>query len=106
MSDKPAAVVLQIIPPGKTEPHDIEVDLMSFTLAERNVAKKALKQLADPDLIEIMAVNAWIVWRRDHPDCKLDDWFDKITFGDLVGNPLTGVTDMPILTPDEYDPEG
>lgn len=105
MSERPAAVKLQLVPPGETESHDIEVDLLSFTLAERNIAKKALAQLTDPDLLEVMAVNAWVVWRRSHPDCKLDAWFDSVTFGDLLGTHLDTIADQPILTPDEYDPE-
>jgi len=105
MSDRPAAVALQLIPPGETEPHDIEVDLLSFTLAERNIAKKAVAQFTDPDLLEIVAVNAWVVWRRTHPDCKLDDWVNGITFGDLIGTAWDDVRAMPFDTPDGYDPE-
>jgi hypothetical protein len=102
----PGTVTIQITPPGCDEPQDIEINLMGFTLAERNIAKKALKQFEEPDLVEICAVNAWVVWRRDHPDCKLDDWVNGITFGDMLGS--TGFGDLvnqPFDTPDEFDPE-
>jgi len=105
MSDKPAAVTLQLTPPGETEAHEIEIDLLSFTLAERNIAKKALAQFTDPDLLEVMAVNAWVVWKRTHPECKLDDWVNGITFGDLVGTDWASVAEQPFHTPEGYDPE-
>lgn len=102
---KPTVVSLQLTPPGETEPQTVEVNVLGFTLAERNLAKKALAKLTDPDFVEIMAVNAWVTWRRTHPDCNLDDWFGQVTFGDIISNPLADVADQPLLTPDEYDPE-
>ena len=107
MSDTTTAgsTSITITPPGETEPTEIELNLLGFTLAERNVAKKALAQLTDPDLIEIVAVNAWVVWKRDHPECKLDDWFNGITFGDLLGTSISDVINQPLETPEGFDPE-
>lgn len=101
----PGTTTIMLTPPGETEQHSIELNLYGFTLAERNVAKKALAQLADPDVLEIVAVNAWVVWKRTHPECKLDDWFNGITFGDMLGQSLQDVLAEPLATPDGYDPE-
>lgn len=103
---KVGTTTITITPPGEPEPVEIELDLMGFTLAERNLAKKAVAQLTDPDLIEIVAVNAWVVWRRTHPDVKIGDWFDGITFGDMLGiTDLGELLDQPLETPEDFDPE-
>lgn len=105
-SDTVAKTTIKVTPPGMTEPVDIEIDFMAFTLAERNLAKKAVAQLTEPDLLEIYAVNAWVVWRRTHPECKIDDWFNGITFGEMLG--LVNLDELlaqPFSTPDEYSPE-
>lgn len=105
MPDNPATVHIKITPPGETEQHDIEINLMAFTLAERNTAKKALAKFTEPDMVDIMAVNAWVVWRRSHPECSLDDWVNGITFGDLLGTDWAGVAEQPYDTPEDYSPE-
>lgn len=104
--DKPATTVLRLKPPGETKFHDIEVNLLGFTLAERNVAKKALAQFHEPDLIEVMAVNAFVVWRRTHPDAELQDWVEGVTFGDVLNvGSFETPTGQQWLTPEGYDPE-
>jgi hypothetical protein len=100
-----ASTTITITPPGETEPTDIELNLFGFTIAERNLAKKALAQFTDPDLIEIVCVNAWVVWRRTHPDVKLDDWVNGITFGDLLGVSFEDLRQQPFDTPEGFDPE-
>jgi hypothetical protein len=79
--------------------------LMGFTLAERNLAKKAMQQFTDPDILEIQAVNAWVVWKRTHPECSLDLWVNTVTFGDMLGPDWQSVLDQAFVTPDGYDPE-
>lgn len=101
----PTSTTIQLTPPGETEAHAIELNLMGFTLAERNLAKKALAQFHEPDLLEVVAVNAWVVWRRTHPDCELDSWVNGITFGDLLGADFASVQEQPFLTPEGFDPE-
>lgn len=103
---RPGVAVFRIKPPGETEPVDIEINLLGMTLAERNVAKKALAQFEEPDLVEIVAVNAWVVWRRTHPESQLQEWVEGITFGDIIGaGQFDDVLDLPWVTPEGYDPE-
>lgn len=90
-------------PPGEPGPVEIEVDVASFSLREWQTAKKALKLMTDPSALEIAAVNAWIVWHRDHPDCSLDEWIDVPGgFGHLLGLDLG---DLAVLPPEGFDPE-
>lgn len=106
-ADKVGVTTISITPPGEPGPVEIELDLLGFTLTERNLAKKAVAQLTDPDLIEIVAVNAWVVWRRTHPECRIDDWFDGITFGDMLSMADLGdlLLQQPLETPEGFDPE-
>lgn len=105
MSDTATGTIISLTPPGETEPVEIELNLLGFTIAERNIAKKALAQFTDPDLVEIVCVNAWVVWRRTHPDSRLDDWVNGITFGDLIGASFDDLRLQPFDTPDGFDPE-
>jgi hypothetical protein len=107
MSDTPApaTTTIKLIPPGETEPQDIEINLLGFTLAERNLAKKLIAQFTDPDIVELVAVNAFVVWRRTHPEARMEDWVNGITFGDMVGTSFATVAEQPWFTPEGYDPE-
>ena len=105
MSDTTTATTISLTPPGETEPVEIELNLLGFTIAERNIAKKALAQFVDPDLVEIVCVNAWVVWRRTHSDSSLDDWVNGITFGDLIGANFDDLRQQPFETPEGFDPE-
>lgn len=106
---KPSAAkmstTVKLRPPGEDRHHEITINLMGFTLAERDRAKRALAQFTDPDLVDVMAVNAWIVWLRDHPDTPLSDWVEGVTFGDMLGVDWDEAAAMPWTTPEEFSPE-
>jgi hypothetical protein len=52
-----------------------------------------------------VAVNAFVVWRRTHPEARMEDWVNGITFGDMVGTSFATVAEQPWFTPEGYDPE-
>lgn len=84
----------------------LEVDLRAFTLAERQLAKRAMSKFVAPiDMEDVVVVHAWVVWRRTHPESSLQYWMDHITFGDV----LDGLAVEPgrvewDTTPEGYDP--
>ncbi len=106
---------LRIAPPdgpsnaeGDPIPVDLHVTLRKFTLAERQLAARALAKMVQPPTVEfIYLVHGWIVWRRTNPTSSLQVWMDSITFGDLMDgleghDPENVVWDT---TPEGYDPE-
>ena len=104
---------LRIAPPdGPTDaqgaiiPVEIEVDLRSFTLAERQLAKRAMSKFAPPnDIEDVVVVHAWVVWRRTNPSSSLQFWMDHISYGDLLDG--LGLEPGHVewdTTPEGYDP--
>lgn len=87
-------------------PVELEVDLRSFVLTERQLAKRALLKFAQPpDIEDVVIVHAWVVWRRTNPSSSLQYWMDNVTYGDL----LDGLALEPghvewDTTPEGYDP--
>lgn len=117
MSQRPAGELLysfKIAPPDGDRNEDgtpvlvqVDVDLRRFTLAERQLVKKALLKFAQPPEFEdVIVVHAWVVWRRTHPESSLDLWMNDIEWGDF----LDGLSVEPghtqwDTTPEGYDPE-
>lgn len=86
--------------------HQFDVDLRAMTLAERQLAKRALAKMVDPDWAEVVMVHAWVVWRRTNPTSSLQEWMDNLSFGDV----LDGLDFDPEhvawdTTPEGFDPE-
>ena len=85
--------------------HQIDVDLMGMSLAERQLAKRALAKMESPDYAEVALVHAWVAWRRDHPTSSLQVWMDDIRLRDItdgiVAEPGHVVWDT---TPEGFDP--
>jgi hypothetical protein len=87
-------------------PVELHVSLREFTLAERQLAKRALAKFTDPDMEEVITVHAWVVWRRTHPESSLQNWMDHVQWGDV----LDGLALDPDhvawnTTPEGFDPE-
>ena len=86
--------------------HQIDIDLRTMTLAERQLAKRAMAKMVDASWEEVIMVHAWVTWRRDHPSSSLQEWMDNLTFGDV----LDGIEFDPDrvawdTTPEGFDPE-
>lgn len=86
--------------------HQLDVDLRSMSLSERQLAKRALAKMVEPDWAEIVMVHAWVVWRRTNQTSSLQEWMDDLTFGDV----LDGLDFEPDhvawdTTPEGFDPE-
>lgn len=98
-----------IVEPPDSESTDraqIDVDLRTMTLAERQLVKRALAKMVEPDYAEILLVHAWVVWRRTNPHSSLQLWMDNLALGDITD----GVTYEPghvhwDTTPEGFDPE-
>lgn len=90
----------------KPIPVHIHVDLRQFTLAERQLVKRAQAKFAQPlDAEDVAVVHAWVVWRRTNPTSSLQYWMDHIEYGDF----LDSITLEPghvqwDTTPEGYDP--
>lgn len=85
--------------------HQIDVDLMSMSLSERQLAKRALAKMESPDYAEVTLVHAWVAWRRDHPTSSLQVWMDDINLRDITD----GIDQEPghvawDTTPEGFDP--
>lgn len=98
---------LVVEPPDSesTERVQIDVDLRTMTLAERQLVKRALAKMVEPDA-EILLVHGWVVWRRTNPHSSLQVWMDNLALGDITD----GVTYEPghvhwDTTPKGFDPE-
>lgn len=97
---------ISITPPGSDEVHQISIDLRTMSLSERQLVKRALAKMTDPDWAEILLVHAWVVWRRTNPTASLSSWMDNIMFGDVMdGLDMDPTRVQWDTTPDEYDPE-
>ena len=99
---------LVVEPPDSesTERVQIDVDLRTMTLAERQLVKRALAKMVEPDYAEILLVHGWVVWRRTNPHSSLQVWMDNLALGDITD----GVTYEPghvhwDTTPEGFDPE-
>lgn len=91
---------------GNLLPQRLDIDLRSWPLADRELAKRALSKFVQPDAEDVVLVHAWIVWRRSNPTSSLQTWMENITLGDL----LDGLNMDPgrvtwDTTPEGYDPE-
>lgn len=88
-------------------PVQLAIDLLHFSLAERQLAKRALTKFVQPhDWEDIIVTHAWVVWRRTHPESSLQFWMDHIDWGDLL-NALElepGRVEWD-TTPEGFDPE-
>lgn len=93
--------------PPRPHPVQLHVDLRKFSLAERQLVKRALAKFAEPqDFDDVIVVHAWVVWRRTHPTSSLQHWMDHIEWGDV----LDGLAVEPghvewDTTPEGFDPE-
>lgn len=83
----------------------IDVDLMSMTLSERQLVKRAMAKMESPDYAEVVLVHAWVVWRRTHPTSSLQVWMDNLSLRDITD----GIDQEPghvvwDTTPEGFDP--
>lgn len=87
-------------------PVQLEVDLRTWSLAERQLAKQAMaKFVQPPDPEDVVIVHAWVVWRRTNPTSSLQYWMDNITFGDLLDGIKYEIGHVHWnTTPEGYDP--
>lgn len=99
---------LVVEPPDSesTDKVSIDVDLMRMSLADRQLVKRALAKMVEPDYAEILLVHAWVVWRQTNPNTSLQLWMDNLDLGDITD----GVTYEPghvhwDTTPEGFDPE-
>ena len=111
MGKRPAGELkftLVVEPPDSesTDRVQIDVDLRTMTLTERQLVKRALAKMVEPDYAEILLVHGWVVWRRTNPHSSLQVWMDNLALGDITD----GVTYEPghvhwDTTPEGFDPE-
>lgn len=92
---------------GQPRPVELEVELRTFTLYERQFVKTVMNLFALPhDTEDIVVAHAFVVWKRTHPTASLKVWMEHIEWGqfieDLTLDPKLVNWDT---TPPDFDPK-
>lgn len=73
------------------------IDNRAMTIRERQLVRRELAQIANPDRMDWIAGAVWIARRRTDPNVTFDDICDALTIGDIE--------DVEIVEPESDSPE-